>query len=198
MITLNSVAIGYNGIAIQKDISYNFAQGQIHGICGESGKGKTTLLKTIAGLIHPISGDIERQISTKDIYMMHQAYTCFDWLTCLDNILITEKVKHNRISNETIARATQALRDVGLFDHQNRYPAQLSGGQRQRLALARTMFTNPPVILMDEPLSALDEVTRRKMQDLILKKHQETGNTIIMITHSAEEAQRMCDKIMYL
>lgn len=198
MINLESVTIGYNGIAIQENISYNFAKGQIYGICGESGAGKTTLLKTIAGLINPINGDIERQVSTKDIYMMHQAYTCFDWLTCLKNILITEKVRHNDISSETIVRAKQALNDVGLLDHQNRYPTQLSGGQRQRLALARTMFTNPPVILMDEPLSALDEVTRRKMQDLIIKKHRETGNTIIMITHSAEEARRMCDRIMYL
>ena len=197
MIKLDSVAIGYNGLAIKDNISYNFTAGKIYGIMGESGAGKSTLLKTIAGLIKPVHGKIERKVSTKDIYMMHQAYTSFDWLTCLDNVLIAERVRHSRINAETIDRAKRALEEVGLMEHQNHYPTQLSGGQKQRLALARTMFTEPPVILMDEPLSALDGETRRRMQNLIFSRHLETGNTIIMITHSAEEAKRMCEEVIY-
>ena len=196
MIKVNNVAIGYNGVEIKSDINYNFTKGQVYGILGESGTGKTTLLKTIAGLLNPIRGNIERKVSTKDIYMMHQAYTSFDWLTCLDNILITEKVRHNRIDSAMINRAKKTLAEVGLIKYQNHYPTQLSGGQRQRLALARTMFANPPIILMDEPLSALDDDTRQGMQNLILCNHRQTGNTIIMITHSVEEARRMCDKII--
>lgn len=200
MVKVNNAAIGYNSLVIRDNLNYTFKKGMVYGIIGESGCGKTTLLKTIAGLLKPIKGSIETAVPVKDIYMMHQQYTCFDWLTCLDNILITEKVKHHRIDAQIVARAKQALNEVGLLTslgYDKLYPTQLSGGQRQRLALARTLFTNPPVILMDEPLSALDVDKRREMQDLILKKHSETGNTIIMITHSVAEAHRMCNEIIH-
>lgn len=196
MIRLNNVSIGYNCLAIRKNLNYTFTQGKVYGILGESGCGKTTLLKTIAGLIKPISGSIRCDLPLKEIYMMHQSYTCFDWLTCLDNILITEKVKHHRITDELRDKAMKYLKAVGLEDHAFKYPTQLSGGQRQRLALARTLFTSPRLILMDEPLSALDEETRTAMQDLILDVHKRTYNTIIMVTHSRAEAEKMCDEII--
>lgn len=195
MIKLNNVAIGYNSLVIRENLSYTFQQGKIYGILGESGVGKTTFLKTIAGLLKPLAGTLEID-NKKEVYMMHQAYTCFDWLTCLDNILITERVKYHRVTKELKAKAMQALADVGLEEHAHKYPTQLSGGQRQRLALARTLFTSPQIVLMDEPLSALDEETRRCMQDLILKIHKETHNTIIMVTHSSDEANKMCDEII--
>lgn len=197
MIKVDNVSIGYNNIEIRSNLDYNFEQNKIYGILGESGIGKTTFLKTIAGLLKPIKGTIKVNKGLKrSIYMMHQSYTCFDWLTCLDNILITEKIKHHKITPELKEKAYKALSDVGLIEHVNKYPTQLSGGQRQRLALARTLFTSPQVILMDEPLSALDEDTRRCMQDLILNIHKQTHNTIIMVTHSPEEAKRMCDEII--
>lgn len=195
MIEINNVSIGYNSLVIRNNLNYTFEQGKIYGILGESGVGKTTFLKTIAGILKPTKGTIQIDDSA-NIYMMHQSYTCFDWLTCLDNILITEKVKHHKITSEIKQKAYQALYDVGLIEHANKYPTQLSGGQRQRLALARTLFTSPQVILMDEPLSALDEDTRRCMQDLILNIHKETHNMIIMVTHSSEEAKRICDEII--
>ena len=126
---------------------------------------------------------------------MHQNYTSFDWLKCLDNILIAQKVK-GRINKCNIDSAKEMISIVGLEGNENKYPKQLSGGMRQRLALARTLFMNPEIILMDEPLSALDIETRQKMQDLIIKQHKETNNTIIMVTHSKEEAQKMCDVII--
>ena len=197
IIKVSNVSIGYNNIEIRSNLDYNFEQDKIYGILGESGIGKTTFLKTISGLLKPIKGTIKVDKSLKrSIYMMHQSYTCFDWLTCLDNILITEKIKHHKITSELKEKAYKALSDVGLIEHVNKYPTQLSGGQRQRLALARTLFTSPQVILMDEPLSALDEDTRRCMQDLILDIHKETHNTIIMVTHSSDEANRMCDEII--
>jgi ABC-type nitrate/sulfonate/bicarbonate transport system ATPase subunit len=128
--------------------------------------------------------------------MMHQNYTSFNWLTCLDNILITEKIKHKRITSEIRDNALRWLDKVGLKDCANKYPTQLSGGMRQRLALARTLYMKPSIILMDEPLSALDDKTRTEMQDLILDIHKETKNIIIMITHSQEEANKMCDVIL--
>ena len=92
--------------------------------------------------------------------------------------------------------AKQMLKNVELQGYENKYPKQLSGGMRQRLALARMLFIKPEIILMDEPLSALDSDTRNTMQDLILRIHKETNNTIIMVTHSKTEAEKMCDEII--
>ena len=197
MIKLQNVSIGYNSIVLRGGLNYNFDKGKIYGILGKSGVGKTTLLKTIAGLLPSIDGVMEINDEIRDsIYMMHQSYTCFDWLNCIDNILITERIKHNKITKELREKAISILADVGLSGYENHYPTQLSGGQRQRLALARTLFTSPKVILMDEPLSALDEETRIGMQDLILDIHNKAHNTIIIVTHSEAEANKMCDEII--
>ena len=204
MIELRNLTTGYTADKpLKKDFSYTFEDNKIYGILGESGCGKSTLLKTIAGLIYPLSGEIYvngeilQKASKNDIYMMHQNYTCFDWLTCINNILITEKVRHKKIIDKNRENALKWLERVGLAEHANKYPTQLSGGMRQRLALARTLYMKPSIILMDEPLSALDEDTRADMQKLILDIHKETHNTIIMITHSKEEASKMCDEILY-
>ena len=144
MIKIDNVSIGYNSLVIRDNLNYTFEQDKIYGILGESGVGKTTFLKTIAGLLKPIKGTIEVEKGLKrSIYMMHQSYTCFNWLTCLDNILITERVKYNAITKDLKFKARQALIDVGLLEYIDKYPSQLSGGQRQRLALARTLFTSP-------------------------------------------------------
>ena len=197
MIKLDGLSIGYSrDKPLLKDLNYQFSS-KIYGILGESGVGKTTLLRTIACLEKPLYGNV---INSKNspIYMMHQSYTCFDWLTSIDNILISSKVKHERISYELMEAAAQSLKRVGLAGYESYLPGELSGGMRQRLALARTMFVNPEIILMDEPLSALDEDTRQEMQNLILSEHKKTQNTILMITHSTAEAERMCDEIIML
>lgn len=203
MIELKNLTIGYTkDKPLKRDFTYTFEKNKIYGILGKSGCGKSTLLKTIAGLIYPLNGEVYvdgeilKRADKNDIYMMHQNYTSFDWLTCLDNILITEKIKHKKITDEIRNNALKLLEIVGLKEHADKYPTQLSGGMRQRLALARTLYMKPSIILMDEPLSALDEKTRVDMQDLILNIHKETKNTIIMITHSKEEAKRMCDEIV--
>lgn len=170
MIELNELYTGYSrDKPLLKNFNYQF-DSKIYGILGESGCGKTTLLRTIAGLIKPLSGnavvngELVTKASKNNIYMMHQNYTSFDWLKCLDNILIAQKVK-GRINKCDIDRAKEMISIVGLEGNENKYPKQLSGGMRQRLALARTLFMNPEIILMDEPLSALDIETRQKMQD---------------------------------
>jgi ABC-type nitrate/sulfonate/bicarbonate transport system ATPase subunit len=128
--------------------------------------------------------------------MMHQRYTNFNWLTCLDNVLIAERNKRKRKELEPIAK--QVLEQVGLIDYLDRYPTELSGGMQQRLALARVLFVKPKYLLMDEPLSALDDSTRAIMQQFIIDVHKQTNNTIIMVTHSVEEAHKMCDEIVQL
>ena len=203
MIQLNNVTTGYSrDKPLKSNFSYTFEDNKIYGILGESGCGKSTLLKTIAGLIYPIQGEvfidgkILQRADKNDVYMMHQNYTSFDWLTCLDNILIVEKINRRKITEEVRKNAIEWLSKVGLQDCIEKYPKQLSGGMRQRLALARTLYMKPQIILMDEPLSALDERTRAEMQQLILDIHRQTHNTIIMVTHSKEEANKMCDTIL--
>ena len=201
MIEVKDLCIGYSrDKPLLKDFNYKF-ESKIYGILGHSGCGKTTLLRTIAGLTKPLSGEVlidgspVGKVGQNGVYMMHQNYTSFDWLRCIDNVLIAKKVK-GKLNGEDIDKAVHMLSLVGLEGHEDKFPKQLSGGMRQRLALARTLFADPKIILMDEPLSALDNITRTQMQDLILKVHKETENIIVMVTHSQEEANKMCDKII--
>lgn len=203
MIELSNVVTGYSRDKPLLDkFTYSFDK-SIYGILGESGCGKTTLLRTIAGLMKPLEGEISidgqpvKKANRNNVYMLHQNYTSFDWMTCLNNVLISKKIKE-KTNREDIDRAEIMLERVGLKGSNDKFPKQLSGGQKQRLALARTLFTKPEIILMDEPLSALDEKTRNDMQNLIIEMHKETGNTVIMVTHSKHEAEKMCDVIINL
>ena len=199
MIQLNNLTIGYNGKPIMEGLNYTFENRKIYGILAPSGSGKTTLLRTVAGLIKPISGSVSIDPGSdlpKDgtAFMMHQKYTNFNWLNLVNNILIAERDRNLR-NKERTEKALDILRQVGLYDYRDYYPTQLSGGMNQRLALARVLYVRPSNILMDEPLSALDDDTRKEMQKLILKMQRETGSTILMVTHSKAEAETMCHHI---
>lgn len=200
MIQLTNLSIGYDHVPIISDLNHTFEDNKIYGILAKSGKGKTTLLKTIAGLLRPVSGTVTiddviyKNAGKNPVYMMHQRYANFGWLKCLDNVMIAER---NKKARDKIT-AQSILDEVGLGEYSDKYPSQLSGGMQQRLALARTLYIKPKYLLMDEPLSALDDKTRAKMQELIVRIHKETGSTIIMVTHSEEEAHKLCDHIITL
>lgn len=194
MIQLNNLVVGYDK-PLLNPITATFEDNKVYGILGKSGCGKSTLLRTISGLNKQMSGSIVKNDASVP-YMMHQRYTNFDWLSCLDNVLIAERKRKGR--RELKDEAIEVLKKVGLGDYLDRYPTELSGGMQQRLALARVLFAKPKVLLMDEPLSALDDTTREKMQQLILDCHKETQNTILMVTHSVDEAIKMCDHIINL
>lgn len=194
MIQLNNLVVGYDK-PLLNPITATFEDNKVYGILGKSGCGKSTLLRTIAGLNKQMSGSIVKNDASVP-YMMHQRYTNFDWLSCLDNVLIAERKRKGR--RELKDEAIEVLKKVGLGDYLDRYPTELSGGMQQRLALARVLFAKPKVLLMDEPLSALDDTTRERMQQLILDYHKETQNTILMVTHSVDEAIKMCDHIINL
>jgi NitT/TauT family transport system ATP-binding protein len=203
MIELHNLTTGYSrDKPLLKNYSTNFDK-KIYGILGESGCGKTTLLRTIAGLMKPLNGEViidgkpVTKASQNNVFMMHQNYTSFDWMTCLQNVLLPMKIKR-AITKEDVENAKDFLGHVGLNGYENKYPKQLSGGQRQRLALARTLFAKPEIILMDEPLSALDPQTRSLMQDLVMKQHRKENNTVIIVTHSLSEAEKMCDLVINL
>lgn len=204
MIELKELSTGYSkNKVILSRFSYNFRDNSIYAIMGKSGCGKTTLLKTISGLIKPISGGVfvdgkEVHSTNRCVYMMNQTYTSFDWLTCLDNILIIDKVDGEKSNKGRIDHALFLLDSVGLVGYENTYPSRLSGGQKQRLALARAMFAEPQYILMDEPLSALDEITRKSLQNQLHDFQKEHKNTLIMVTHSKEEASYMTNNIVNL
>lgn len=194
MIVLNNLSIGYDKPLVPP-LNYKFEDGAIYGILGKSGCGKSTLLKTIAGMHRALSGEVVRD-DDRQIYMMHQRYTNFNWLDCVDNVLIAERKRRKRKEEEPIAEAI--LKEVGLGEYLDRYPTELSGGMQQRLSLARVLFVKPYYLLMDEPMSALDDATRARMQQLVMDIHAETHGIIVMVTHSEEEARKMCDEIIKL
>lgn len=200
MMALHNVSFGYEKEMIFSNYERAFEDNKVYGILGSSGCGKTTLLRLLAGLIKPTKGEVIYQMEQltsphKDICMMHQRYTNFPWLNCLDNVLFGIKA-HEKITSEHKQLARKLLKEVGLEKYEAHYPYELSGGMQQRLALARSLMNKPKVLLMDEPLSALDPMLREKMQDLVLEQHHQLKNMIIMVTHSPDEAKRMCDELI--
>lgn len=134
MIILNELVVGYNK-PLMAPLNMVFEDGKIYGILGKSGCGKSTLLKTIARMVKPLSGSV-RVDNKYDIYMMHQRYTNFNWLTCLDNVLIAERNRSKR--KELMPVAEQILIRVGLGEYMDRYPTELSGGMQQRARLGES------------------------------------------------------------
>lgn len=199
---IEGLTVKFKDRTIFENWNSTFEDNKIYAILGASGCGKSTLLRTIAGLLKPNEGTVsynDKRITKPidQIFMMHQAYTNFPWKNCLENVLFPIKLKR-KVTPEDIAFAKEMINRVGLNECEEKYPDELSGGMKQRLALARVLVSKPPVILMDEPLSALDDKTRESMQKLILDLHEETSNTIIMVTHNQEEAHKMGDFILNL
>ena len=202
MLEIKNITFGYDEKLILDNLSFKFNDNAITAILGKSGCGKSTLLRIIAGLLKPKSGEVifENKKITKpidSIFMMHQAYTNFPWKNCIKNVLFPIELKR-KIKEEDVKNAEKMLERVGLKEHIYKYPDELSGGMKQRLALARILVSKPKVILMDEPLSALDDSTRKEMQNIIMDMNKEIKNTIIMVTHNMNDANKMADHIIKL
>jgi NitT/TauT family transport system ATP-binding protein/sulfonate transport system ATP-binding protein len=193
-------ADGSEVVALDR-VSLDVAEGEMVALVGPSGCGKSTLLRLIAGLDAPTRGDLrvgEEPITgpSAERGLMFQDPTLFPWLTVRGNIesgLVARGVlrKHRREVDEF-------MRLTGLTDFAGAYPHQLSGGMAQRAALARALVNHPRVLLLDEPLGALDQFTRMRMQDEILRLWEARGTTMVLVTHDVDEAIYMCDRIAIL
>ncbi len=184
------------------DVSFELEAGRMLTLLGPSGCGKTTLLNIAAGFLAPTSGTVT--LGGKPITgpgqergMVFQQGALFEWLNVSQNISFGPRM-NRKSRSETQALVDDLLSTVGLQGFGDKAVYELSGGMQQRVALARCLANDPEVILMDEPLGALDALTREKMQSLILKLWQETGKTIILVTHSVEEALFLGDRLFVM
>jgi len=193
-----------NGSSVQalKDVSLEIEEGQIITVLGPSGCGKTTLLNIVAGFLAPTEGKVvlnEQVVQgpAAERGMVFQQGALFEWMNVRANVAFGPRMK-GIPKAEQDEKVKHLLGIVGLADFEDKAVYELSGGMQQRVALARCLANDPDVILMDEPLGALDALTREKMQGLVLKLWKETGKTILLITHSVEEAVLLGERLLVL
>ena len=185
-----------------KDITLSIPDGQFVCLLGPSGCGKSTLLNAVAGFSLPTSGQIVAggQAVTgpgPDRGMVFQEYALFPWMTVEQNVAFGLEIKG--MEKTAIEQRVLALLDtLGLKDFRSRFPKDLSGGMRQRVAIARILALDSPIMLMDEPFGALDALTRRNLQDELLRIWAELKKTILFVTHSIEEAIYLADRIVVM
>lgn len=182
-----------------KPVSLDISEGDFVAVVGPSGCGKSTLLNILGGFDSPSAGQVRvdgMPIAGPDIQrgMVFQDYALFPWLSVLDNVAFGLRKTHTKAEAREIARRWLDL--VGLADFADKPPRQLSGGMKQRAAIARTFATDPKLILMDEPFGALDALTRRFLQQQLLKIWSEHRKTVVFVTHSVQEAVYLASRIV--
>ncbi|PWC56840.1 hypothetical protein TSO221_00795 [Azospirillum sp. TSO22-1] len=201
-VSVEGIVKRYGSFTAVTDVSLSIGRGEFVALLGPSGSGKTTLLMMIAGFEHPDHGavcidgvDVSRMPPhRRDVGMVFQKYALFPHMTILDNVAFPLRMR-GVAAGERRLKALDALHVVGLDGMHTRLPSQLSGGQQQRVALARAIVYRPPVLLMDEPLGALDKKLRERMQIEIKHLQESLGATVIYVTHDQEEALTMADRI---
>lgn len=185
-----------------EDVSFAIDEGEFISIIGPSGCGKSTILSIIGRLMKQTEGEITlKNVPLMDSplnigYMLQQDYL-FPWKTIIDNILLGPKIS-NQLTEETMEQARKLLKEVNLSHTEKNYPSELSGGMRQRISLVRTLITNPEILLFDEPFSALDYVTKLKLENLVAKLMKTYHKTAILVTHDIGEAISMSDRILLM
>ncbi|MBA2963521.1 MULTISPECIES: polyamine ABC transporter ATP-binding protein [Ramlibacter] len=204
-VEFRDISKSYQGVMAADCINLKIGAGEFVSLLGPSGSGKTTLLMLLAGFIEPTAGQIfvdgkrldQVPPNRRNQGIVFQSYALFPNMTVRENVAFPLKARGvpEGTARELIAIALKRVRMVGF---ENRYPSQLSGGQQQRIALARAIVFDPPLILMDESLSALDRKLRQEMRVEIKDLHSELGKTIIYVTHDQEEALTMSDRVVVL
>ena len=182
-------------------VSATMESGEFISLVGPSGCGKSTILRLVAGLIHPTTGKVtvdgvEVEGPAPDRGMVFQKPTLFPWLTVEKNIAFSLKMQGKLKGNEELV--DRMIKVIGLEDFRDDYPAQLSGGMAQRVALVRSLINEPNILLLDEPLGALDAFTRMNMQDEILKIWRKRKQLAVMVTHDVDEAIYMGTRVLVM
>ncbi len=202
MLRIHECSAGYGDRAVVQGISIEVGEGETGCVIGPSGCGKTTLLKAAAGLLAPIAGSVTldgEQVNAGDrrVSIIFQSYGLFPWLTAQQNVALGLRLRGTgRRERERIA--SRELERLGLGGQAHRYPASLSGGQLQRVAIARSMALTPRLLLLDEPFSALDALSREDLQDTLLDTLRAHRLCALMVTHSIEEAVFLGSRIWVL
>jgi NitT/TauT family transport system ATP-binding protein len=191
-------------LRVVDDVSYGIDEGEFVSVIGPSGCGKTTMLNLAAGFLKPSSGAVlldGKSITAPgpDRGVIFQEYGVFPWLTVRQNIAFGLNLRASRVPRAERSEVVERyMRLMGLTDFADAWPKTLSGGMRQRLAIARAYAARPDFLLMDEPFGALDAQTRSAMQDLLIEVLQTEGKTVMLITHSVEEAVYLSDRILVM
>lgn len=183
---------------VLRGIDLHIPAGQFVAVVGKSGCGKSTLLRLIAGLEKIDTGSISfgDEVQAEDIRVMFQEPRLLPWARVLSNVEVG--LGRDRASDDAQSRAEKALTEVGLVDKRDQWPSVLSGGQKQRVALARALVSRPRVLAFDEPLGALDALTRISMQRLLERVWRDQGFTAILVTHDVSEAVALADRVLVI
>jgi NitT/TauT family transport system ATP-binding protein len=193
LIEIKNVYHSYGKVHVLNDVNLEIRRGEFVAIVGPSGCGKTTLLNLISGYETPGSGKILRTGKSR---MVYQQDGLFPWLTVAENISLG--LRHIKKKEEVQRQITDAIRLIGLQGFEDHYPHQLSGGMRQRVELARALSGDSDLLLMDEPFSALDYITRLKMRGELVRFLRERPRTVVLVTHDIEEAAQLADRVIPL
>lgn len=209
VVSLMDCSVSFGGLPVIRNVTLNIYAGEFVSILGPSGCGKSTLLRLIAGIIPPSGGKVQRlgaemgRESGPNMAFVFQKPVLMPWLTALQNVQLPLSIGGKKVYAERLRldKALDALELVGLRDFAYHYPHQLSGGMQQRVSIARALAADPKVLLMDEPFSALDELTRETMNLEILRIWKDLNaslETIVMVTHSIPEAVFMSNRIVLM
>ena len=209
MIEYKNVALRYKEKTVLKDVNLCIEDGEFMVLVGPSGSGKTTMMKMINQLIEPTDGNIylnqkrikdhnQRELRLETGYVLQQI-ALFPNLTVAENIALIPEMKGWK-KEQIQEKSKELLEKVGLSfeDYANHYPKELSGGEQQRVGIVRAIIATPKILLMDEPFSALDAISRKQLQDLTKQLHQEFKMTTLFVTHDTDEAVKLADRIAVL
>lgn len=208
-IEAKGLSIGYGShpgksVVVLQNFDLQVPEGEFLTIIGPSGCGKSTFLRAVADLLTPVAGTltvlggaVPQARQRRDVSFVFQDATLLPWRTALQNVNLPHAVGKAPRRHDA-PTAMELLELMGLKGMEHRFPAQLSGGQRQRVAIARALVSRPRILLMDEPFGALDEITRDRLNDELLKLWRQTGTTILFVTHSIMEAAYLGQRVMVL
>ena len=206
LLVLDNVGVRFTtnqgDVVAVESMSFDVREGEFISVIGPSGCGKSTLFNVVGGLVHATSGEVRVAGQPIDgphasVGMVFQEESTFPWRNVLDNVAFPLEIQ-GIARRERHERARKFVAMVGLGGFEQRYPAELSGGMRQRVSLARTLASQPGILLMDEPFAALDEQTRLLLGDKVLQIHQALRQTTLLITHSITEAVQLSDRVVVM